>query len=37
MSVVAVARRLFFFPPCCFEPAILQESVGDHRHERMTM
>src|SRR4030095_11186836 len=26
-----------FFPPCCFEPAILEESVGDHRHERMTM
>src|SRR5246127_3356551 len=28
---------ILFFPPCCFEPAILQESVGDHRHERMTM
>ena len=26
-----------FFPPCCFEPAILKESVGDHRHERVTM
>src|SRR5262245_15414553 len=26
-----------FFPPCCFEPAILEESVGDHRHERMTI
>ena len=24
-----------FFPPCCFKPAILEESVGDH-HERMT-
>src|SRR5262245_59604138 len=28
---------ILFFPPCRFEPAILQESVGDHRHERMTM
>ena len=27
----------FFFPPCCFEPAILKEGVGDHRHERMPM
>src|SRR5438445_2822639 len=26
-----------FFPPCCFKPAILEESVGDHRHERMTV
>jgi hypothetical protein len=25
------------FPPCCFEPTILKESVGDHRHERVTM
>jgi hypothetical protein len=25
-----------FFPPSCFEPAILEEGVGDHRHERMT-
>ena len=28
---------ILFFPPCCFEPAILEESVGDHPHERMTM
>src|SRR5262245_44523715 len=28
---------ILFFPPCCFEPAILEESVGDHRHERMTV
>src|SRR5215469_10080294 len=28
---------ILFFPPCCFEPAILEESVGDHRHERVTM
>src|SRR5262249_14718314 len=28
---------ILFFPPCCFKPAILEESVGDHRHERMTM
>jgi hypothetical protein len=28
---------ILFFPPCCFEPAILEESVSDHRHERMTM
>src|SRR5687767_15104981 len=27
----------FFFPSCCFEPTILEESVGDHRHERMAM
>src|SRR5215475_13977891 len=26
-----------FFPSCCFEPAILEESVGDDRHERMRM
>src|SRR5438132_12376537 len=28
---------ILFFPPCGFEPAILEESVGDHRHERVTM
>src|SRR5215467_99820 len=28
---------ILFFPPCCFKPAILEESVGDHRHERMTV
>jgi hypothetical protein len=28
---------ILFFPPCCFEPAILEESVGDHCHERVTM
>ena len=28
---------LLFFAPCCFEPAILEERVGDHRHECMTM
>jgi hypothetical protein len=28
---------ILFFPPCCFEPATLEESVGDHRHECMTM
>ena len=28
---------ILFFPSCCFEPAILKESVGDHRHERMAM
>jgi hypothetical protein len=28
---------IVFFPPCCFEPAILEEGVGDHRQERMTM
>jgi hypothetical protein len=26
-----------FFPPCCFEAAILEESVSSHRHERMTV
>ena len=26
-----------FFPPCCFKPATLEESVGDHCHERMTV
>ena len=26
-----------FFTPCCFEPAILEERVGDHGHECMTM
>src|ERR1700745_1298515 len=28
---------ILFSPPCCFKPAILEESVGDHRHERMTV
>src|SRR5262245_28709216 len=28
---------ILFFPPCCFEPTMLEESVGDHRHQRMTM
>ena len=27
----------FFFPPCGCEAAILEEGVGDHRHERVTM
>jgi hypothetical protein len=26
-----------FFPPCCCEPAMLEESVGDHCRERMAM
>ena len=26
-----------FFPPCGCEAAILEEGVGDHRHERVTM
>src|SRR5262249_34282250 len=26
-----------FFPAFCFEPAILKETVDDHRHERMTV
>src|SRR5262249_60820660 len=26
-----------FFPPCCCEPAMLEEGVSDHRHKRMTM
>ncbi len=28
---------ILFFPLCCFEPAILKESVGDHRHQRMAV
>jgi hypothetical protein len=28
---------ILFFPRCCFEPAILEEGVSDHRHERMTV
>ena len=28
---------ILFFPPCCLEPAMLEESVGDHRHQRMTV
>jgi hypothetical protein len=28
---------ILFFPPCGFEPAILEESVSDHGHERMTV
>src|SRR6516165_2921957 len=26
-----------FFPPCCCEPAMLEEGVSDHRHKRMTV
>src|SRR5262245_35640112 len=28
---------ILFFPPCCCEAAMLEEGVGDHRHERMTV
>ena len=28
---------ILFFPACCFKPATLEESVGDHCHERMTV
>ena len=30
------ARGLFFSHPAC-EAAVLEEGVGDHRHERMTV
>ncbi len=28
---------LFLFPPRCFEAAGLEEDVGDHRHQGMSM
>ena len=28
---------ILFFPPCCCQPAMLEEGVSDHRHERMTV
>jgi len=28
---------ILFFPPCRCEAAMLEESVRDHRHERMTV
>ena len=28
---------ILFFPPRCFEPAMLEEGVSDHRHKRMTV
>ena len=28
---------ILFFPPCGCEAAILEEGVGDHRHERVTV
>ena len=28
---------ILFFPPCGCETAILEEGVGDHRHERVTV
>src|SRR5262245_14423850 len=28
---------ILFFPLRCFETAVLEEGVGDHRHERMTV
>ena len=35
-SIAAVVRR-FFFPPRCFEPAGLEEGVGDHRPQGVPM
>jgi hypothetical protein len=37
MSVAAAARWFFFSRLAVFKPAILEESVGDHCHERMTV
>jgi hypothetical protein len=28
---------VLFFPPRCCEATVLEEGVGDHRHERMTV
>ena len=28
---------ILFSPPRCFEAAVLQESEGEHRHERMAV
>ena len=28
---------ILFFPPCRCEAAILEEGIGDHGHQRMTM
>ena len=28
---------ILFFPPCCCEPAMLEEGVSDHRHKRMSV
>src|SRR5262245_7137692 len=28
---------ILFFPPYCFEPTILQERIGNHRHQCMAM
>jgi hypothetical protein len=28
---------ILFFPSGCCEPAVLEEGVSDHRHERMTV
>jgi hypothetical protein len=41
-GIAAVVGRaggplILFFPFCSFEPAILEECISDHRHERMTM
>src|SRR5256886_17655333 len=30
-------RLFFFFPPHFCEPAVLEECISDHGHERMTM
>ena len=29
--------QILFFPSCCCEAAMLEKSVSDHRHQRMTM
>ncbi len=28
---------MFFSHPCCCEATVLQEGIGDHRHERMAV
>ena len=29
--------RFFFFPLCCLQSLVLEESIGDHRHQSVPM
>jgi hypothetical protein len=35
--IIGGGPLILFFPARCFEPAILEKGVCDHRHEGMTM
>src|SRR5262252_272510 len=36
-ALMSADKLILFFPPCCCEPAMLEEGVSDHRHKRMSV